>query len=132
MNNLTKIVLFTMSLIYIMAGNSYSQSDITFKVNLRPQLEDSIFIPGRDHVYLKGDIFPLSQSRKVYLKDVAPIDSIYQTTVNFSSSANNERLTYNFFIQTPEELKKEQQPRYIQISSKDRELDALYFNSFAW
>ncbi len=27
---------------------------------------------------------------------------------------------------------KEETPRYLELGSGDRELDALYFNSFAW
>jgi hypothetical protein len=106
--------------------------DVTFKVNLQPQLKDSIFVPGRDQIYLKGNIFPLSSINKVFMKDLAPIDSVYEATVNFSSSKAGERLKYNFFIDSPKKLRKEQMPRYIRLTRRDRQLDALYFNAFAW
>lgn len=109
-----------------------AQSSVTFKVNLKPQLEDSVFIPDRDRIYVKGDIFPLTGSRKIYLKDEAPADSVYETTVNFSASATGRELNYTFFIALPDEVLEEQMARRVKIEAEEKELDALYFNSFAW
>ncbi|WP_138430332.1 hypothetical protein [Fodinibius saliphilus] len=115
-----------------MNTNGHAQTEVTFKVNLKPQLEDSIYIPGRDRVYLKGNTFPLSKTKNVYLKDVAPIDSIYEATVDFPSRSNGEVVKYNYYIYTPDNLMQEQRPRSIRLRGKEIELDAIYFNAFAW
>lgn len=136
MNILKYLSLKTVLLLFITLSitsiSVQAQSEITFKVNLTPQLEDSIFVPDRDKIYLEGNLFPLKNSRKINLKDPAPADSIYEATVNFPPSANDKQLNYNFVIVTPEKEITEQRPRQIRITSDDRELDALYFNSFAW
>jgi len=126
----------TIGLLFIVMAaltfNSYGQAKITFKVNLTPQLEDSVFIPDRDQIYLKGNVFPLSSSQKVYMKDTAPVDSVYEATVNFPSSASGKRLNYNFYIRTPDQTMTEQMQRQLGIGSKDVELNSTYFNRFAW
>lgn len=106
-----------------------AQSEVTFKVNLKPQLEDSVFIPGRDQIYLQGNVYPLSSGQKT---DHAPADSVYEVSVRFPSRVVGQQLSYNFFIDTPQNTKEEQMPRNLQIRSRDQELDALYFDSFAW
>ncbi len=129
-------IMRTMALLFILitviSFDSYGQSKITFKINLTPQLEDSVFIPDRDKIYLKGDVFPLSSSQKVYMKDTAPVDSVYEATVNFPSSAKGKRLNYNFYIRTPDQTMTERMKRQLGIREKDIELNATYFNSFAW
>ena len=120
-------------LIVVAATNvGLAQSEVTFKVNLTPQLEDSVFIPGRDQIYLQGNVYPLSNRQKTYLKDHAPADSVYEVSVRFPSRVIGQQLSYNFFIETPQNTKEEQMPRNLQLRSRDQELDALYFNSFAW
>ena len=123
---------FLLILVTAITLDSFGQTKVTFKVDLSPQLEDSVFIPERDQIYLKGDVFPLSTSQKIYLKDTAPADSVYETTVNFPSTASGKRLNYNFYIRTPDQTMSEQMQRQLGIDSKDMELNALYFNSFAW
>lgn len=135
-NHWYSIIIRTMGLLFILITaitfDSFGQTKVTFKVDLSPQLEDSIFIPDRDQIYLKGDVFPLSASRKVYLKDTAPVDSIYQATVNFPPSASGKRLNYNFYIRTPDKTMSERMQRQIGIGSKDLEPNTFYFNMFAW
>ncbi|MGB0346730.1 MAG: hypothetical protein ACPGGA_04545 [Balneolaceae bacterium] len=109
-----------------------AQTSITFNVNLKPQLEDSSFIPGRDNLKIVGDLYPINTPNPYYLVDEEPIDSIYSITIRFSSRFRNQMLTYNFemmanYIRTVEVL-----PRSIQLQSREVELDPLYFNAFAW
>ena len=114
------------------SSTTLAQVSVTFKVNLKPQLKDSTFVPNRDQIYLKGDTFPLTTQGKVYLKDVAPTDSVFQTTVEFPVSSVNQTLNYNFFITTPNKTLKEQMPRQLKLQKGKTELDALYFDTFAW
>ncbi|MEL7834052.1 hypothetical protein [Fodinibius sp. Rm-B-1B1-1] len=123
------LILFLFILITV---DAKAQNKVTFQVNLEPQLKDSIFVPKRDKIYVKGNIFPLTNSRKVYLEDKAPTDSVFEATVNFPSSAIGQTLQFNYIIATPSKKITEQMSRQIQLQSGDRELDALYFNSFAW
>lgn len=119
-------------LITSICTNAKAQGEITFKVNLTPQLEDSTFLPGQDKIYLQGNVYPLTNPKKIYLENTSPEDSIYEATVDFPSSSTGQKLEYTFTIETPQEQINEQRPRYILIRSKDQELDALHFNSFAW
>lgn len=128
-------ILFTvllMTLFIAFGQTAKGQVSVTFKVNLQPQLKDSIYVPGRDQAYLKGNIFPLTNTKKVYLRDTAPTDSVYEATVDFPSSAAGKKLQFSYFIQTPDKILKEQMPRYIELRKGKRELDALYFDTFAW
>ena len=109
-----------------------AQNTVTFKVNLQPQLKDSIFVPGRDVALLQGNLFPLTPTNRVQLTEGAEVDSIYTVDISFPFTAVDKELTYNFILKTPEEEMKEINPRSIRIRRGDRELDALYFNAFAW
>jgi len=132
MYNYVKYLLWGLLIALATTNVGLAQSEVTFKVNLKPQLEDSVFIPGRDQIYLQGNVYPLSNRQKTYLKDHAPADSVYEVSVRFPSRVIGQQLSYNFFIQTPQNTKEEQMPRNLQLRSRDQELDALYFNSFAW
>lgn len=127
----TRFILLVI-LITILCTNAKAQGEITFKVNLTAPLEDSTFIPGRDQIFLRGNVYPLTNTNKINLEDLSPADSIYEATVDFPSASTGQKLEYTFIIETPKEQFKEQRPRYILIRSRDQELDALHFNSFAW
>ena len=115
-------------------GSVFAQSKVTFKVNLKPLLKDSTVVPKRDDIYLKGNVFPLSSTKKVYMEDTAPVDSIYQVTVDFPYSAMGKQLDYNFFIYNPDKDKliKEHRSRQLKLQKGDRELKAIYFDSYVW
>jgi len=109
-----------------------AQSSITFNVNLKPQLEDSTFLPGIDQIKIIGDLYPLNTPNPYYLIDEEPVDSIYSITVRFSSRFRNDMLTYNFEMMANYIRLTEVMPRSIQLQGRDVELDPLYFNAFAW
>lgn len=114
------------------SGTAIAQSEITFSVNLKPQLEDSTFIPGRDQIKIVGDLYPINTPNPYYLFDEDPIDSVYSITVRFSSRFRNQTLTYNFEMISDYTRYTEVLPRSIQLQGREVELDPLYFNSFAW
>lgn len=116
----------------IFSVSMYAQSKITFNINLKPQLEDSTFVPGRDNVQLTGSIYPLTSANPTYLIDSEPIDSIYSVTISFPNRVRNQTLTYNFEMLIDYQKRKESLPRNLLISLSEVELDALYFDAFAW
>lgn len=132
--NVTNITrsLFLLAL-FILSGNYLqAQTSITFNVNLKPQLEDSTFVPGRDQIKIVGDLYPIDTPNPYYLVDEAPKDSIYSITIRFSSRFRNQMLNYNFemtsnYVQLTEVL-----TRSVQLQGREVELDPLYFNAFAW
>lgn len=130
-----KKIIFQLLLIGICYNFSVSplqaQSTITFQVNLKPQLKDSVFIPGRDAVTLTGNIYPITNG-EITLKDEAPRDSIYTVEVKFPGSYTGKKLEYNFVLETEQQTIKESMPRQLGIRSGTFTLDALYFDSFAW
>jgi len=127
-----KKTFFVLLVLFTSATFAKAQVSVTFKVNLKPQLEDSIYVPGRDQIYLKGNIFPLTNSKKIFMKDGTPADSVFEAMVEFPATASGKKLQYNYFIFTPDRLLKEHLPRHLQLKEGQTELDALYFDSFAW
>lgn len=117
--------------ILLLSQNSYAQTKITFQVNLKPQLEDSVFIPGRDLVKLKGNQYPLT-GKGITLRDSAPKDSVYTVEVSFPGHASGKKISYNFILETEPKTINESMPRQLLIRNGEHTLDALYFDSFAW
>lgn len=117
--------------ILLLSQNSYAQSKITFQVNLKPQLEDSVFIPGRDQVKLKGNQYPLT-GKGITLHDSAPKDSVYTVEVSFPGHASGKEISYNFILETEPRTITESMPRELLVRNGEHTLDALYFDSFAW
>ncbi|MEQ9266646.1 MAG: hypothetical protein RLN81_15560 [Balneolaceae bacterium] len=114
------------------SGSLIAQSSVTFNVNLKPQLEDSTFVPGRDKLEIIGDIRPLSMLRAFQLTDTEPVDSVYSVTLNFSTRFNRQTLTYNFIMTANDVKLTEVLERNLTLQNREVSLDALYFNAFAW
>lgn len=113
--------------------DSYAQATVTFNLNLKPQLEDSTFIPVTDVIELVGDLSPLGRNRVLRLRDLAPKDSIYTVEVEFPRRFNQRTLTYNFVLRT--EIRgvfRESLPRTLLLRTGTVELDPFYFDAFAW
>lgn len=110
-----------------------AQTEVTFKVNIKPQLKDSTLIPGRgDEVQLKGNLYPLQPSQPITMKDENPVDSVYTATVEFPQTQQGKTLYYKFILQLPERTITESMPRQVNIQGEEIELDPLYFDAFAW
>lgn len=128
-----KFLLTSLFLISILTSDSLiAQSSVTFNVNLKPQLEDSTFVPGRDKLEIIGDIRPLSMLRAFQLTDTEPVDSVYSVTLNFSTRFNRQTLTYNFIMTANDVKLTEVLERNLTLQNREVSLDALYFNAFAW
>lgn len=113
--------------------NAQAQStEITFNVNLKPQLEDSTFIPGRDNIKIIGDLYPINTPNPYFLLDEEPIDSIYSITIRFSPRFRNKMLNYNFEMMVNFLKEKEAMPRSMQLQNSEVNLDPIYFNAFTW
>lgn len=118
-------------LIIAFAGSAHAQSKITFNLNLKPMLEDSTFIPGRDIAEVTGDLYPLGRNRNVRLYDRDPIDSVYTAEVTFPRSAMGKQLEWNFVLTINQNTRREDMVRRLGLRG-DKELDPFYFNAFAW
>ncbi len=127
-----KIILLSLFVIGMLTPIAKAQSEITFNLNLKPQLEDSTFIPGRDRVRIVGDLHPLITATPYYLEDESPKDSVYSITVRFSSRYRGQTLNYNFEMTSNYRKLTEELPRSILLQGREIKLDALYFNAFAW
>ena len=75
-----------------------AQINVTFNLDLRMQIEDGSFIPGRDRAELMGDIYPLTRSRNYLLRDLSPFDSVYTVEITFGRRFMNQDLNYNYII----------------------------------
>lgn len=116
----------------LLSSNIAFAQKVTFNVNLKPQLEDSTFIPGRDQLKVVGSFQPINLATPYYLTDQEPIDSVYSVTINFSPRYRNQTLIYNFEMMVNYRKLTENLERQLLIRQGDVSLDALYFNAFAW
>ena len=127
-----KFLLFLLALSCLLISELTAQSAVvTFNVNLEPQLKDSIFIPGRDWIIITGRQYPFRQSNN-RLTDTVPKDSVYSITLRFNANDLNKTFNYNFVMYTDGRARREDMVRQITIERGERNLDALYFNAFAW
>ncbi len=118
--------------VLVFATDAFARQEVTFNVNLKPQLEDSIFVPGRDQLKLVGSLQPINTARPYFLTDTEPIDSVYSVTINFPSRFRNQTLVYNFEMTVNYRKLTEDLERQLLLRQGEVELDALYFNAFAW
>ena len=127
------ISLFTLLFIVLFTTDTYAQSKITFNLNLKPQLEDSTFIPQTDIVEIIGDLSPLGRNRRLRLRDLEPVDSVYTVEIDFPRRFRNSTLTFNYIITTQlNGVFRESLPRTLALRPGQVELEAFYFNAFAW
>lgn len=115
------------------AGNA--QSKITFQLNLKPQIQDSTFIPSRDQVQIIGSFRPLQFNMPLELTDTNR-DSIYTITLDFGMASLNQNLNFNYQLVLNKDMDrnvlKESMPRTFILRQGEFKLDPLYFDSFAW
>ena len=99
---------------------------------MRPQIKDSTFIPATHTIKLAGNQLLFSKTRKIKIRDLAPIDSIYTTTVHFPSIVNDEFLEYHFSIKSPnEKVIQEQKVRLLQLEKKET-IPPAFFGKFGY
>lgn len=108
-----------------------AQTEATFRIDMRPQIKDSTFIPGEHTVELSGNQLPFSNIRTIEMNDTAPIDSIYTATIHFPSPTNDKVLKYNFLIKTTDEKITERRPRLLPLRRQKQTLPIVLFNSFS-
>ena len=130
MSNIFKTTVL-LAAVLLMPGLARSQSTITFQVNLKPQIEDSVFVPGRDVIEISGNLAPISL-RGIVLKDVPPQDSIYTVEIDFPYSTTGKKLTYRFKLKLESGTVNEKLARNLDLNRGKQTLPALYFDSYAW
>lgn len=109
-----------------------AQTKVTFNLNMKQALQDSIFIPPANKIKLVGDIQPLNGFRTIYLYDTEPIDSVYSVEIDFPWRYEGQTLTYNFVIELQNKTLEEQGTRAIKLNGKEIELPPIQFGAFAW
>jgi len=127
-------VLFLIGLGIILSNsiNVYGQTDITFQVDITHLLDGHEFDPEQDRIELIGNRHPLSATRPVEMKRDDEEPTLFKATVTFPISTENSQLEYQFRAMINNRYRNEDIPRSVQVTSDDRTLDSLYFNSYAW
>lgn len=122
----------TLMLILLTAGSSaaVAQSRLIFRIDMRPQMKDSTFVPENSTIELTGNRLPFSRTHTVQLHDRGRPDSIYTATVHFPSLTNGQVLQYRYFIRTPGGRIDERRPRVLRLNGQKKELPVTRFNSF--
>ena len=128
-----KQLLALAAILLLSTAISQAQTTIKFAVNIKPLLEDSVFVPPLDYVELSGDQYPLGQYKYLRMRDEEPVDSVYSVEVTFPRRLLNRQLSYNFILRRPEQGDMfESMPRNLLIRGNDVAIDTLYFDAFAW
>lgn len=109
---------------------SYAQTEVKFHIDLKAQIKDSVFVVGKDQIQLIGSEYPLDMSAGLRLRDKAPNDSVYTTTVHFPSRQNGKILKYKYRYYHKGKWVVENRIRVLPLEGKDRDLDITYFNGF--
>lgn len=122
-------------LIFLFAGSSISaavsaQTRLTFRIDMRPQMKDRTFLPGRHAVEVAGNRLPFSKTHTVALRDRPPVDSIYVATVHFPSLSNGKVLQYRFLIRADNTAVAERRYRIQRLRQQKAVLPIVRFNSF--
>jgi hypothetical protein len=127
-----RTIVLTAVLLLFSQFELFSQPTITFNINLEPQLKDSVFIPGRDRILVTGNTFPLTQSSNILKDSSTPPDSIYSITLRFSNNDFGKTLNYKYIMYINGQRKEESLDRQVRVRREEMDLDALYFDSYAW
>ncbi|MEQ8524166.1 hypothetical protein [Gracilimonas sp.] len=109
-----------------------AQTTVTFNLDMRRALQDSLFIPSTDKVVLVGDVRPLNEINKIYLRDEEPIDSIFTAEVTFRRYLDGDLVTYNFVLDTQSKKFEEPRSRSLRLSGNEIILPPLQFGATAW
>jgi hypothetical protein len=114
------------------SGIAVGQSQITFQVDFKQQMKDSVFVPSQHSVVVTGNQLPFTSLNSFRMQDTEPVDSVYSAQVRFPSSEIGKTLKFNFEIKRPKkENLTERQPRLLRIEEGSNTLRPDYFNSFA-
>ncbi len=98
LNNIIRSGLLALFVLLAAHFEVKAQVKVTFNLDLRAQIEDGSFIPGRDRAEVMGDIYPLTRSRNYQLRDLSPSDSVYSVEITFGRRFLNSELNYNYII----------------------------------
>ena len=130
---MNKYLLLPITLFFLLSSAVFAQqASVTFNLNLKPQLEDSTFIPGRDYVEISGSEYPFSKRGNLLKDNSSPADSVYSITLTFTRMDLNKTFSYNYILNINGQPRKESMPRQIDILAGEHELDPFYFDAFAW
>ncbi|MBP3191911.1 hypothetical protein [Natronogracilivirga saccharolytica] len=109
-----------------------AQTEITFQVNMQNHIDEGVFDPENHAVELTGDLGPLRISGSKALLPSESDSTIYKKEVAFPAHSVGRELQYRFQLNLNGRVEKEDNPRLLRIPDEDEELDALFFNSYAW
>lgn len=129
--NRLKLFLFAVILFILIPSLCRAQSEITFRIDMTPQIKDSTFIPEIGTVRIKGNLIPFSNIHTIVMRDHSPKDSIYVAKIHFPSIVNGETLKYRFTIRMPYKTIKESYSRLLKLEGRERKLPVAFFNNFA-
>ncbi|MGN8225356.1 hypothetical protein [Gracilimonas sp. BCB1] len=129
--NIIKISLALVLSISAFASAS-AQTTVTFNLDMKKALQDSLFIPSTDKVILVGDVRPLNGIDDIYLRDEEPIDSIFTAEVRFKRFLDGDQVSYNFVLDTQSKKYEEPRPRSLRLSGNEMILPPIQFGATAW
>lgn len=127
-----RYLLFALFMGVLSTNQLFAQSKVTFQVNLTHLLEGHEFDPDQDRVELIGNRHPLSATQPLEMNRDEENPNLFTLTVTFPMSMESSQLEYQFRAMINNRYQNEDIPRSVRISSENRTLDSLYFNSYAW
>ncbi|MCC5913352.1 MAG: hypothetical protein JJU46_03150 [Balneolaceae bacterium] len=130
--HLTLTPLLTVMVFAFTAVIASAQTNITFQVNLSYEIEQGIFDTEEHTVQLLGNTHPLSPSRTIEMEQDGDDPSLYIAQVSFSGISVGSNIQYSFRLDLGDRFMSEDIPRSFRMPETSTELDALYFNAYAW
>lgn len=127
-----KITLLLSVYLFCFTISAFSQSTITFRVNVSYEIENGLFNPEEHSVVLMGNVHPLSMNRQVEMIASDADSTMYIAEVRFSNGVVQRSLNYIFRLNLNGRYMNEDVPRNLIIPNQSVTLDAIYFNSYAW
>lgn len=122
--------LFLIIALSILSTSSFAQASVTFQIDLKKQLKDSVFIPSEHSIVIVGNKLPFTRTNSFELQDKAPIDSVYSVGIRFPSHVTGEKLEYNYVIKRPSGDLEESRARFLPLREGNRVMYMAYFNNF--
>lgn len=127
-----KIILLVITYLFCFTAFAFSQSTVTFRVNVSYEIENGIFNPEEHSVQLLGNVYPLSMNREITMTASETDSTTYEADVRFPMNVIQQPLTYKFRLKLDRKFMNEDVPRNLVIPNESAKLDAIYFNSYAW
>jgi len=128
-----KLLLFLGCLAFI-SQSSLAQSRVAFRIDMRQQMKDSVFVPSQHQIVIEGNELPFTQLNSFEMEELRQSDSVFVKEIRFPRRSQDKVLEYRYVIKRPQiDDIEESRFRLLNLSSdinRPKILNIAYFNNF--